>query len=89
MSGESPRYVLLPGAGGDSWYWQRVAARLRERGHEVVTPDLPCGDDAAGLADYADVVAGAIGDRAGVILATRRPCGSWMMPSCCHSSRTG
>jgi dienelactone hydrolase len=29
----------------------------------VVAPDLPCDDDAAGLAEYADTVIEAIGDR--------------------------
>lgn len=64
-------YVLLPGAGGDSWYWHLVAPRLRAEGHEVLTPDLPAGDDAAGLDVYADTVVEAIGDRAGVIVVAQ------------------
>jgi pimeloyl-ACP methyl ester carboxylesterase len=64
-------YVLLPGAGGDSWYWHLVAPRLRAEGHEVLTPDLPAGDDAAGLDAYADTVVDAIGDRAGVIVVAQ------------------
>jgi pimeloyl-ACP methyl ester carboxylesterase len=56
-------FVLLPGAGGDSWYWHLVAPRLRTRGHEVLTPDLPADDDAAGLGEYADTVVGGTGDR--------------------------
>jgi pimeloyl-ACP methyl ester carboxylesterase len=64
-------YLLLPGAGGDSWYWHLVTARLRERGHEVVAADLPAGDDGAGLADYADTAVRAIGDRAGVIVVAQ------------------
>jgi pimeloyl-ACP methyl ester carboxylesterase len=64
-------YVLLPGAGGDSWYWHLVAPRLRAEGHEVLTPDLPAGDDAAGLDAYADTVLDAIGDRAGVIVVAQ------------------
>jgi pimeloyl-ACP methyl ester carboxylesterase len=56
-------YVLIPGAGGDSWYWHLVAARLQARGREVVAPDLPAADDAAGLSEYADVVVAAVGDR--------------------------
>jgi pimeloyl-ACP methyl ester carboxylesterase len=71
MRSESVTYVLLPGAGGDSWYWHRVVPLLRERGHEVIAPDLPCGDDAAGLAEYADAIVAAIGDRAGVILVAQ------------------
>jgi pimeloyl-ACP methyl ester carboxylesterase len=64
-------FVLLPGAGGDSWYWHLVAPRLRARGHGVLTPDLPADDDAAGLAEYADTAAEAIGDRAGVIVVAQ------------------
>jgi pimeloyl-ACP methyl ester carboxylesterase len=64
-------YVLLPGAGGDSWYWHLVAPRLRAQGPEVLTPDLPAGDDAAGLDAYADTVVGAIGDRTGVIVVAQ------------------
>ncbi|MEA2179954.1 MAG: hypothetical protein QOG77_3251, partial [Solirubrobacteraceae bacterium] len=45
----SATYVLVPGAGGDSFYWHLVAPLLRDAGHEVLTPDLPAGDDDAGL----------------------------------------
>ena len=63
--------VLLPGAGGDSWYWHLVAPLLRERGHEVLTPDLPAGDDEAGLAEYADAVVEEIGERGAVVLVAQ------------------
>jgi pimeloyl-ACP methyl ester carboxylesterase len=55
-------FVLIHGAGGDSWYWHLVTPELRAAGHEVVTPDLPCDDDRAGLAEYADCVVAALGD---------------------------
>ncbi len=61
-------YVLVHGAGSDSWYWHLVAPRLRALGHDVVAPDLPCDDDTAGLAEYADVVVDAVEDRHDVIL---------------------
>jgi pimeloyl-ACP methyl ester carboxylesterase len=76
-------YVLLPGAGGDSWYWHLVAARLRGRGHEVLTPDLPMGDETAGLKEYADLVAEAIGERAGVILVAQSM-GAFSAPLVCE-----
>ncbi len=60
--------VLIPGAGGVAWYWHLVEAELRERGHDVVAVDLPADDDSAGLAEYADVVVAAIGDRDDLIL---------------------
>jgi pimeloyl-ACP methyl ester carboxylesterase len=59
-------YVLVPGAGGDSWYWQLVARCLE--GHEVLTPDLPAGDDDAGLHEYTAIVLDTIGDRSGVVV---------------------
>lgn len=64
-------FVLLPGAGGDSWYWHRVAPLLRARGHKVVTPDLPAADDAAGLGEYADAAAQAISGRTGLIVVAQ------------------
>ncbi|MFF2073918.1 alpha/beta fold hydrolase [Kitasatospora sp. NPDC058162] len=56
-------YVLIHGAGADAWYWGPLAAELRDRGHEVIAPDLPCEDESAGLSEYADTVVQAIGDR--------------------------
>ncbi|MFC0527767.1 alpha/beta fold hydrolase [Phytohabitans kaempferiae] len=64
-------YVLIPGAGGDSWYWHRVVPLLRERGHEVVAVDLPAGDHSAGLADYTEAILAAIGGRTGLVLVAQ------------------
>jgi pimeloyl-ACP methyl ester carboxylesterase len=61
-------YVLIHGAGSDSWYWHLVAPRLRARGHDVVAPDLPSDDDSAGLAEYVEVVLDAIGGRSDLIV---------------------
>ncbi len=56
-------FVLIHGAGDAAWSWHLVAAELSSRGHDVVAVDLPCDDDSAGLAEYADTVVDAIGDR--------------------------
>ncbi|REE94844.1 alpha/beta fold hydrolase [Thermomonospora umbrina] len=64
-------YVLIPGAGSGPWYWHRVVPELQALGHEVVTPDLPCEDDSAGFAEYADVVVEAVGDRTGLVLVAQ------------------
>jgi pimeloyl-ACP methyl ester carboxylesterase len=56
-------FVLVPGAGGQAWYWHRVVPELQARGHEAIAVDLPAGDDRAGFAEYADTVVSAIGDR--------------------------
>lgn len=61
-------YVLIHGAGDVGWYWHLVEAELRDRGHDVVAPDLPADDDAASLSDYADTVVDAIGDRTDLIV---------------------
>jgi pimeloyl-ACP methyl ester carboxylesterase len=64
-------YVLVHGAGSDSWYWHLVVPELRALGHDVVAVDLPCDDDAAGLQEYADSVVEAVGDRRELILVAQ------------------
>lgn len=64
-------YVLIPGAGGDAWYWHLLEAELRGRGREVVAVDLPAHDDSAGLAEYANAVVDAISDRTGLVLVAQ------------------
>jgi pimeloyl-ACP methyl ester carboxylesterase len=60
--------VLTHGAGDGGWYWNLVEKELRQRGHQVVAPDLPCDDDSAGLPEYARAVVDAIGDRSDLIV---------------------
>jgi len=62
-------FVLIHGAGDVGWYWHLVEAELRGRGHDVVAPDLPAGDDSANLDDYADAVVEAVGDRRDLVVA--------------------
>jgi pimeloyl-ACP methyl ester carboxylesterase len=64
-------FALIHGAGDVGWYWHLAEAELRERGHDVVAPDLPCEDDSAGLREYADVVVDAIGDRAELVVVAQ------------------
>lgn len=54
-------FVLIHGAGDTGWYWHLVEARLREKGHRTVAPDLPCDDSAASLDDYVAAVVDAVG----------------------------
>ena len=49
-------FVLIPGAGGEAWYWHRVVPELRSFGHEAVAVELPAGDDAAGWDEYAAAI---------------------------------
>jgi pimeloyl-ACP methyl ester carboxylesterase len=79
-------YVLIPGAGGDAWYWHLVVPRLQERGHDVVAVSLPAGDDAAGWTAYADTIVDSIGDRTGVILVAQSLAG-FSAPLVCERVR--
>ncbi len=56
-------FVLLPGAGGDPWYWHRVVPQLAQPGHEVLPVALPASDPSAGLPDYARTVVEAAAGR--------------------------
>ncbi len=79
-------YVLIHGAGSDSWYWHRVVPELHARGHDVVAPDLPCDDDSAGFVEYADAVVRAIGDRRGLIVVAQSMAG-FTAPLVCERAR--
>ncbi|MFF3611446.1 alpha/beta fold hydrolase [Streptomyces sp. NPDC002580] len=76
------RFVLVPGAGGSAWYWHRVVAELRTRGHEAVAVDLPGADPSAGLPEYADTVASAVGGHPGVVLVAQSM-GGFTAPMVC------
>jgi hypothetical protein len=73
---------LIHGAGDVGWYWHLVEAELRARGHDTVSPDLPCDDDSAGLPEYVDTVAGAIGDRTDLIVVAQS-FGGFIAPLVC------
>ena len=64
-------YVLIHGGGDSSFYWHLLEPELRGRGHEVVAPDLPCDDDSAGLAEYAETVVDAIADPTDLIVVAQ------------------
>ena len=64
-------YVLIHGAGSDSWYWHLVVPKLEALGHFVIVPDLPCDDDSAGLSEYLDVALDAIGDRSELVVVAQ------------------
>ncbi|RFU37046.1 alpha/beta hydrolase [Actinomadura logoneensis] len=76
-------YVLIPGAASGPWYWHLLAAELRGRGHDVVPVDLPCEDDSAGLAEYADTVVRAVEGRSGLVLVAHS-LGGFTAPLVCE-----
>jgi pimeloyl-ACP methyl ester carboxylesterase len=61
-------FALIHGGGDVGWYWHLVERELRRRGHDVVAPDLPSDDDTATLADYAETVVEAIGERRDLVV---------------------
>lgn len=64
-------YVLIHGSGDSAFYWHLLDRELGERGHQVVAVDLPCDDESAGLAEYADTVVDAIGGRTELIVVAQ------------------
>ena len=64
-------FMLIHGGGDVGWYWHLVERELRLRGHDTLAPDLPCDDDSAGLAEYADTVVHAAGDRDNLVVAAQ------------------
>jgi pimeloyl-ACP methyl ester carboxylesterase len=76
-------FVLIHGAGSEGWYWHLVVPELRARGHDAIAPDLPCDDDSAGLAEYTDTVAEAIGDRTDLVVVGQS-LGAFTAPLVCE-----
>jgi pimeloyl-ACP methyl ester carboxylesterase len=60
--------ALVHGAYHGAWCWNRLVPELRSRGLDVVVPELPCDDPAAGLSDYAATVEAAIGEGGDIVL---------------------
>lgn len=54
-------YVLIPGAGGESWFWHRVVPLLEAAGHRAVAVELPARDPDAGLDAYVAASLDAVG----------------------------
>ncbi|HET6938640.1 MAG TPA: alpha/beta hydrolase [Nocardioides sp.] len=61
-------FVLVPGAGGDGFYWHLLAPLL---GPDTVSVDLPAGDEDAGLAAYADAIVAAADGTSDVVLVAQ------------------
>jgi len=76
-------FVLVPGAGGGTWYWNRLVSELRARGHEAIPVDLPTGDASAGLTEYTDCIVNTIGDRDRIVLIAQSMAG-FSAPQACE-----
>jgi pimeloyl-ACP methyl ester carboxylesterase len=77
-------FVLIHGAGSDSWYWHLVVPELQARGHDAVAPDLPCDDDSAGLPEYTAAVVEAIGERDHDLVLVAQSLGGFTAPLVCE-----
>jgi pimeloyl-ACP methyl ester carboxylesterase len=73
-------FALVHGAWHGAWCWERLGPELERRGHAVVAPDLPCDDPDATFADYADVVARAIGDAGDDVVLLGHSLGGMTIP---------
>jgi pimeloyl-ACP methyl ester carboxylesterase len=63
-------FILVPGAGGQTWYWSGLAQALAARGHSAIAVALPAADETAGLDRYAEIVASAgEGERDPILVA--------------------
>ena len=80
-------FGLIPGAGGDAWYWHRVEPELRRHGHEAVAVELPADDDSAGLMAYVDAIVDAVGDLPDLVLVAQSMAG-FSAPLVCGDVRS-
>ena len=64
-------FVLIPGAGGNAGYWDRLVAELERRGAAAIAVDIPQDDPALGLREYAALVDDAIGDRTDAVVVAQ------------------
>lgn len=76
----TPTFALIPGAGGQAWYWHRVAPMLESRGARAVAIDLPADDDSADLSTYADIASAAVADVTGPLVVVGQSMGAFTAP---------
>jgi pimeloyl-ACP methyl ester carboxylesterase len=73
-------FVLIPGAGGDAWYWHRVVPLLQDAGVGAIAVGLPMDDDEADLNTYADIVCDAIRDAGDPLIVVGQSMGAFTAP---------
>jgi pimeloyl-ACP methyl ester carboxylesterase len=80
-------FVLVPGAGGQAWYWHRLVPELELLGCAAVPVGLPAGDDDAGLGRYTQVVLDVIGSPARPLVVVGQSMGALTAPLVCRAMR--
>lgn len=73
------RYLLVPGAGGQAWFWHRLAPLLPD----AVAVALPADDPVAGLAEYADTIVASAGPEPGPVTVVAQSMGGLSAPLVC------
>jgi pimeloyl-ACP methyl ester carboxylesterase len=73
-------FLLVPGAGGDDWFWHPLVAALDERGHRGIAVRLPADDESAGLAAYAEVIVEAGRPAGGPVVLVAQSMGGFSAP---------
>jgi thioesterase domain-containing protein len=73
-------YVLIPGAGGEAWYWHLVVPRLEAAGHRAVAVELPAGDPDAGLDAYVGAALEAVGTQEDDVVVVGQSLGGFTAP---------
>ena len=73
-------YVLIPGAGGDAWYWHLVGPLLEAAGHRAVPVALPASDPDAGLDAYVAAALDAVGPPEGDAVVVGQSLGGFTAP---------
>ncbi|WP_436794645.1 alpha/beta fold hydrolase [Actinospongicola halichondriae] len=73
-------FVLVPGAGGEAWYWHLVAPLLEAAGHRAVPVELPASDPEAGLDAYVEVALDAVDSPEGHVVVVGQSLGGFTAP---------
>lgn len=73
-------YVLIPGAGGDAWYWHLVVPLIEAAGHRAVAVELPASDPEAGLDAYVAAALDAVGPPQDEVVVVGQSLGGFTAP---------
>lgn len=73
-------FAFIHGGAHGAWCWEKVLSELRAVGHRGVASDLPCEDDAAGAAAYADCVLSALRDEREPVVVVAHSLGGLTAP---------
>jgi pimeloyl-ACP methyl ester carboxylesterase len=76
-------FVLVPGAGGQAWYWHRLVPELERRGAAAVPVDLPADDETAGLERYVQAVVDAADGAVRPLVVVAQSMGGLTAPLVC------